>query len=315
MTIDQLLAIPRSNSQSNMFNHSVLSDISQLLAVTRSDSLSSMFLGHDFSGSLSQTLDIIRSESQSRMFTHLLENKTTIKVRPRMKSESKMFDLLIGSGLAIEIGRANSNSFIIPISVLGSDALVLTLKRANSISLAINPGLAVGVSGTFEVIRAISRSMAFPPNFVSNILENFKWGDNVFLLINDHRNNTRFYRGVIRNIDDSDRYIDIKAMLGEGILSERIIKENYPEQDIGLTAKQIIDTYCRPITSIGVDTNTGFEAPIEADGKTPIKVLEDLRRNYRIHFYVSNTWDLSFYKVENINEDHNYMIQLGEGGD
>lgn len=87
-------------------------------------------------------------------------------------------------------------------------------------------------------------------------------------------------------------------------------------QDIGITAKTIIDRYCKPLTSTHVNTNTGIVAPIISWGRTPLSVFEDMRKEYGINFYVDYTWDVHLYFTDIIEEsgypEEGVIITLGD---
>ena len=149
-----------------------------------------------------------------------------------------------------------------------------------------------------------------------NLLDYVKYGDDVYLLISDNFGNTKIYRGAIRGRDVTNRLINVTAITGDGILSERIIRGNYPAQDIGQTAKEIIETYCKPLTATNVNTNTGINAPVVADRQSPLTVFEELRKNYGINYFVDFAWDVHLYISNEIEPSYypedGYLITLGE---
>ena len=197
---------------------------------------------------------------------------------------------------------------------LSTDEIMAVTVRAYGQLKPYQADIYQGQSLKIETTRGGLRLSSFIPKFTTNLLENISWNDDVFLLAKDIENNVKFFRGIVRDIDEQDRWVDIDAITGDGILAERKVKENYNTQDIGVSVKDMVNKYGRPITTVNVDQNTGIEAPIQADGKTIVKVLEELRRQYNINFYVDNTWDLNFYSEDNIIEDEeeHISIKLGE---
>jgi len=180
----------------------------------------------------------------------------------------------------------------------------------------VNIGIPVslnGVAGTVD-IKGLLGEMQF------NLTDMVDYNDDVFLMIQDDNGKVKYYKGVVREKTPQDRMLSIKAILGDGILAERTIKENYSEQDIGLSVKQIIDTYCAPITTNNVNTYIDVIAPIKAKGKTPMSVLENLRRQYNIYYFVDNNWDMHFDTRDNITENNwddednrsGYKVKLGD---
>ena len=137
------------------------------------------------------------------------------------------------------------------------------------------------------------------------------YGDEVILGVIDTLGNEEEYIGRVREKSPSGKYLAIRATTGDGILGERRVKEDYSAQDIGATVAHIINNYCQPLTSNNVDLNTGFGRPVQADGKKAIAVLEDIRREYGIHYYVDKDWDVHFYKPDAIG-NHFVAVRYGE---
>jgi hypothetical protein len=122
-----------------------------------------------------------------------------------------------------------------------------------------------------------------------------KDGDSVVLAVNDSYGNSEEFRGLVRGRTPQSYALTVRAITGSGIMADRLIKEDYPEQDIGLTAKDIIDTYCVPLTSSNINTSTGIVAPVKAKDKTPLSVYEDLRRKFGVFYFIDKDWDTHLY--------------------
>ena len=149
-----------------------------------------------------------------------------------------------------------------------------------------------------------------------NIMEFMDTSDDVYLLLKDERNEFKVYKGKIREMNPSDRKVEIKTIMGDKILTERVIKENYTEQDIGLTVKEIIETYCSPLTAENVNINTGYSAPIQAEGKKPSQVLTELQGKYPVIYFIDFAWNVHFIlesEIESVSEElGGYKIRLGD---
>lgn len=143
--------------------------------------------------------------------------------------------------------------------------------------------------------------------------EQIKYGDTVTLGVNDNLGNTDEFRGIVRGKSPQAEDLIVTAILGDGILAERRCKVDYAAQDIGKTVKAILDTYCQPLTSVHVNQATGFVAPVAAKDKTPLRVLEEIRRRYGVFYFVDKDWDLHFMKLESIGEAI-VQIQYGDNG-
>lgn len=146
------------------------------------------------------------------------------------------------------------------------------------------------------------------------ILDKLKYGDTIILAVNDHLNNTEEYHGLVRVKEPCGMgLVRITCLTGDGILGERIAKQDYPAQDVGLTVKHLIETYCSPLTAVNVNTNTGFVAPVQAKDRPVISVLEGIRSDFAVFYYVDKDNDMNFYKQDEI-EDAIVQIQYGANG-
>lgn len=144
--------------------------------------------------------------------------------------------------------------------------------------------------------------------------EAINYNDEVLLAINDKLGNQEQFKGIIRQKNPNGKVLEAKTITGDGLLAERRIKEDYPEQDIGQTAKQIIDDYCSPLTTNNVNTSTGYTKAIKATDKTPLKVLEELRRNYQIYYFVDSNWDVHLYLESEVDgyDTSRFKIKYGD---
>jgi hypothetical protein len=130
-------------------------------------------------------------------------------------------------------------------------------------------------------------------------------GDTVLIEGENHYNGT-WEVGVV----DNDNYV-IDSIYVDQIGARGTSK--YVE-DIGLYFQHMINTYCRPLTADDfVDTETGFKAPITANGRYAVEVAEDLRRLYSLNYYVDSNYRVHFYKREAIVEpDPYFFVRSGE---
>ena len=258
-----------------------------------------------------------RAESISEAFA--ADVVIDIEIQPNffMFSSSRMRPAQIDttSSVAISADRLESISRVYRLSEILTDKSVMFVAPVAKSQSKMEPaeimaGMSVVINA--EVMR--SRQAGMDATFISNILDNFGWNDEVMLILQDEGGGMKLFRGVIRDIEDSDRYVDVEVFLADGILSERIIREDYIEQDIGLTAQEIISEYCRPITTGNINVNTGISAPIKAEGKTPVQVFEEMRRNHGINFYVDNMWDMHLYREDQVitDEEDPFILRLGE---
>lgn len=124
--------------------------------------------------------------------------------------------------------------------------------------------------------------------------------DTIDLVIHDTLGNEEDFKGIVKNKNPQGKFLHVSAITGDGILADRRIDENYLSQDVGLTMKQIIDTYCQPLTSNNINTTTGFVRAINANNKKPLQIAEELRREYDLYYFVDDDWDFHFYKVSEI---------------
>ena len=85
--------------------------------------------------------------------------------------------------------------------------------------------------------------------------------------------------------------------LPDAILAGRYVRVDYGSQDVGLTAKAVVDNYCAPLDSSGIDTSTGFVRPVTAFGRTALDVLKELREQYGLLFWVRSTDSVVFLQL------------------
>ncbi len=131
-------------------------------------------------------------------------------------------------------------------------------------------------------------------------LADIDYGDDVELVVRDALGNEENFDGIVREKNPDGHVMTVRCVMGDSILSERLIDQDYSEQDIGVTVKHMIDNYCQPLTSTNVDETTGYERPVQAEDESPIRKLENFRREYGIFYFVDDDWDFHFYKEDAI---------------
>lgn len=130
--------------------------------------------------------------------------------------------------------------------------------------------------------------------------ENINYGDTVILGAYDAYGNSKEFEGVVDAKYPTNIGTGIIATLGDGVFGQRLLNEDYILQDVGLTLKSAVDTYCSPVTTVNVDTSLGFSSPYPGINKTVLRMFEDLRRRYGFLFYVDRDWDLHVYLKNSI---------------
>ena len=130
-------------------------------------------------------------------------------------------------------------------------------------------------------------------------------GDTVLIEGDNHYNGT-WEIGVV----DMDNFV-IDTVYIEQIAARGTSK--YVE-DIGIYFQHMINTYCRPLTADDfVDVDTGFKAPIKANGRYAVAVAEDLRRIYDLHYFVDADYRVHLFKREAIVQpDPYFYLRAGE---
>lgn len=146
-----------------------------------------------------------------------------------------------------------------------------------------------------ETANGALGTISFSLNNEDGTAENtINYGDSVTVVVMDSLGNEEEYEGKVREKDPSLE-LRVDCICGDGILSERRIKEDYASQDIGQTAKDVIDTYCSPLTSTNIDTSTGYSRAYESTDQKPIQLLESMRREYGIYYFVDANWDVHLF--------------------
>lgn len=138
------------------------------------------------------------------------------------------------------------------------------------------------------------------------------YGDNVDIAIYDRHGNRKDLKGLVREKNPNGKWLTVTIKTGDGLLSERkITTESYPEQDIGLTIKTIIEEFYTPIGVNYIDTNTGIERELVTGGKTIDNILTSLNREYNIQYYVDEDWELHLFTYEDL-EEAEVKLQYGD---
>ncbi len=257
-------------------------------------------------------LELKKSNSESFGYNANFAENQYLEIKRRVDiSQGYSSGIIIEESINLELGKGESESFGNRLSLNYQGNLNLSIKKLKSISTGYPINLSLGVSQFLQLKKGQSEIFGKPALYKANIVEFLNHGDILFLLVTDNEN-IETYRGYVREITPNNRYVNITAITGDGILGERRIKEDYPEQDIGLTAKSIIEDYCQPLTTENINTNTGIKSAVNANLKTPIRVFEDLRRNYNIIFWVDNEWDFNFIIPGEIEKKKDFLIRLGD---
>ena len=230
------------------------------------------------------------------------------------QSNGYEFDIIAHHRVSIDVVNVaeSISKFNLPILSISGDLIIPINDIVEDFSEGWSALISIGIPEIIEPTIAESISTGLSIVLTDNLLDNIDTGDDVYLLVSDSNGNLNIYKGIIRNREPRDRILSINAITGDGILADRIIKEDYQAQDVGLTAKQIVDTYCSPLTTTNINTETGIIAPVPADGKTALSVFENIRRNHGILYYVDNEWDVNLY-LENEIEDSNFASETNRG--
>lgn len=135
--------------------------------------------------------------------------------------------------------------------------------------------------------------------------------DVVIVALNDEYGNTEEFGGYVKERIPRGDTMTVIANLGGIKLSERLVSKTYSSQDIGLILKDIIDTYCTPLTSTGIDTSLGGSVPYTGNYKTPLAIFEDLRRQFNFLYYVDEDNVVNVYNEADM-DTATWKIQYGE---
>lgn len=83
----------------------------------------------------------------------------------------------------------------------------------------------------------------------------------------------------------------VRVKLGDSILEERVVRQDYVSQDLGLTLKQAVDTYGAPLVSTGIDVATGISRPVPATGMTLGDLAREICPEAGLFFWTDSTVD------------------------
>lgn len=192
----------------------------------------------------------------------------------------------------------------------------ILIAVTRTFTLVINDQEAVGVMDIIatETCNGELGEISFSLDNKDGQADEIQFNDLVILGINDDLSNVDEFRGLVREKTPlPNRMMRIVCGTGDWILAERIVRQNYSSQDIGLILKSIVDTYCAPLTSVNINTSTGIIAAIDSNGMNALQVFEQFRRDYGIFFLADNQWDVHVYLEDEI-EEALVQIQYGANG-
>ena len=90
----------------------------------------------------------------------------------------------------------------------------------------------------------------------------------------------------------------------------------HPEffEDIGQVVRHMVETYCPPIKATGhVNTQTGFGIPLKTKDKTVLQLMEEVRRNFGLFYFVDRMNELHLFKPEEVETpEEAYVLVRGE---
>jgi hypothetical protein len=192
----------------------------------------------------------------------------------------------------------------------------ILIAVSRTFTLVINDQDVVGVKDIVasETCNGEIGEISFSLDNKQGQADEINYNDLVILGINDKLNNVDEFRALVREkVPQQGKLMRLTCTTGDGILAERIVKQDYPAQDIGLSLKHAIDTYGAPLTSLNINTSTGIVAELKSKDKTLLQMFEEARRDYNQFYRVDNDWDVSTYFESDI-EQAIVQIQYGANG-
>lgn len=117
-------------------------------------------------------------------------------------------------------------------------------------------------------------------------------GDDVAVAVRDAAGNVMQFNG---EIDGDGQRLEAKifaykAVIPDSKLARRVCTADITtSQDVGLSLKDLIDTYCAELDSSGIDTSIGVSRPVECIGKTVLDVFREIASENDLVFWVDST--------------------------
>lgn len=229
---------------------------------------------------------------------------TMVRVRPTQELNYKTYYWDCAAHDDYSYGHNSpSHSFRVMVAVTN---LFSVVHKNEELQRVIGLSVTETVNGEIGEFSITLRNRAGEANSLIN------YGDLIILAINDSWGNTEEFHGIARSKQPTGpQRLTIIAKTGDSILAERIVKQDYPAQDIGLTVKYMIETYCQPLTASNVNTNTGIIAPVQSMGNNALSVMESIRQDHGALYYTDKDQDLHFFMEDQI-EDAIVQIQYGD---
>jgi len=154
-----------------------------------------------------------------------------------------------------------------------------------------------------KMIEAFSDAGSDKTNVETTFEHELEAGDKI-QIIADRYNDVYEVDSVV---DSNNFVIDVEYEEDEA--EEPVLR---PVEDIGKTVQRLISDYCAPIIAdVYVDTETGYIAPIRAKNRTVSQVMENIRRQYDVYYFVDRLNQLHFGRVGDIEsvEQPNLIIR------
>ncbi len=116
-------------------------------------------------------------------------------------------------------------------------------------------------------------------------------GATVDVSIRDGDANQVQYNGWVEGTPDraGPGYRHVYVALHDSRLAQRVCTADVASQDVGLTLKQLIDTYCPELDSSGVNTALGLSRPVQCIGKTVMDVFREVSAQVGADFWVDSS--------------------------
>jgi len=111
------------------------------------------------------------------------------------------------------------------------------------------------------------------------------YGASVAVALYDSIGHERQYLGRVWKKDPGDVYLTITATMGDRILAERLVKQDYLEADIGTSLASIVAAECAPLQNAGIPNPIGIIGSLAVKGRAALEAFQEAFRVWGLLFW------------------------------
>ena len=142
-----------------------------------------------------------------------------------------------------------------------------------------------------------------------------EYGTQVHVSIYDSTGFEKQYVGRIWQKTPGPVYMTLVASMGDKLLADRLLGQDYTTQDLGAILSHAISTYCSPVLASGIPNPLGIMAAFNEDGKSVQTIFKKAWEIWGILFWtetVATDW-VQYIKLPSALTGAGIMVRDGDG--